>query len=63
MGAKWASLDPLGAEGFQVGRLIPNHLSLSPLIIIGDPIWSLAPFSCTHVGIVGPLVKGGVFMS
>lgn len=42
-----------------MGRLLPNHFSRSPLIMPGVAIWFLAPFNCTYVNIVGPLVFGG----
>ena len=58
-GAKWASLDPFGVQGFQVGRLLPTHLDRSSISLFGVAIWSRAPFICTQVGIVSPLVLGG----
>lgn len=51
-GAKWASLEPFGAQGFHVGRLLPTHLDRSPISMFGVAIWSQLPKQQKCVGVL-----------
>lgn len=57
---KWASLDPSGAEGFHLRRLVGSQRKRIPMILSTELKLSFAALTCAHVGMFGPLAIGAL---